>query len=965
MRHFLTVCLLILATAGYSQFVTQGSATPIGPTCFRLNPDAQSQIGYVWLTNRIDLDQPFEISCQVFLGFNDGGADGVSIILQNMGTMATGVGAGGIGYQGMSPSLAIEFDTFVNGWDAPANGNDHIAVMANGIQDHLNPAGNLAGPVDILSTSGNAEDGQLHDVNIIWNPFVDSLKIYVDCDLRLQLQYDIVGNIFGGSSQVFVGAAGATGGARNQHQFCLNDIRFNLDTLYSCAGDTISLDAGPGTAFTWANSYNISSNNTKVTEVWPDVDTTYLVIATDSCGFPSRRLFTVITTDPSTIDPNLGSDFSFCQGDSVVYDLVRPEVSDYLWQDGSTSPSFTIDAAGIYWAELSNICGTQRDSVEASILLPPTVDLGPDDILCQGDSVSLSVPVPNATFTWQDNPVFSDSTFTVDGPGTYTVLVSNTCGSDSDTIIFEEALSPSFELGNDTTICDGTPLTLDASTVAGTNFLWQDGSTDSTFTVSQSGQYFVTASNSCGSFSDTIDVDFNLTPDIDLGNDTSFCQGNTLTLDATWTPGSSYIWQNGDTSSVVTATVSSLYEVIVVNSCGFDRDSVLIQVIEPPMGGFLAEEGLICDNEPDTLRTGFSGPSFDFQWQDNSTDSIFVATQEGFYFVRVSNECGSASDSTTLTASISPEVDLGDDFEVCEDQTIFLDAFWPDATYLWSDGLTTSNREVNVEGSFEVEVTNQCGTVSDSVRITHLFPPEPVDLGMDMTFCEGDSLVLDASQADIFPPVFYRWQDGSENPTYVVRRSSDISVVVSNECGEESDNSSYTFISTPTVNILGDSILCEGNDEEILLEARSNLTDIDLIWQNGSGEPFIEVTEPGLYFVTASNDCASGSDSLNIVSRFCECEIDAPTAFTPNDDGLNDDFQFFPNCDLREGSWAIYDRWGNKLFESSDINATWNGKNNNGTLVQEGVYVWVYEYNYLGEGEIQIKTESGTITVLR
>lgn len=967
MRQYITALLLLVSTASFGQFVTNGSAVPIAPPgCFRLTPDQQSQLGYVWLTDQLDLSQPFELSLEVFLGFNDG-ADGMAIIFQQVSTSVTGIGAGGMGYQGINNSVAIEFDTFINTQygDTVAVGADHMAVMINGDPNHGNPAANIAGPVNILATSPNAEDGQMHEVDILWNPFVDSMEIYVDCDLRLAFQYDFINNVFSGNPLVYAGAAGATGGARNEHRFCVKDILFNLDTVYACAGDTITLDAGPGTAFTWASTYNIASPFTKQTQVWPAVDTSYLVIATDTCGFLSRRLIRVVTTDPATIDAGLDSAVAFCNGTNYTFNVYRPEVTQYMWQDGTPDSVYTVDAAGTYWVELTNICGTQRDSVDVNLLFPPVVDLGPDDTLCVGSTRLLDLPIPNVTFLWNDNGMFTDSTFLVSSPGETTVLVTNSCGSTADTIEFFEGLFPSVELGVDTTICDEPSFVLDATTLSNTSYLWQDNSTNPTFTATQTGEYYVSANNLCGTVNDTINLTFDQKPLINLGNDTTYCEGNSLMLDATWTPTSSYIWQNGDTSSIVNATVSSLYEVIVVNGCGFDRDSIRIDVIQPPEPGFLEDSSLLCDGMPDTLRTGYSDPIFSHEWNDFSTDSTLVVTETGVYSVRVSNICGFAEDQTIVTASTSPVVDLGDDFEVCSDQTIYLEAFWPGATYQWNDGLNIPSREVTEEGVFSVNVSNECGTVQDSVSITHLLPPDPVDLGQDMTICQGDSVILDASQPDVFPPVFYRWQDGSEEPIYLVERTANISVVVSNECGESTDNAAYTVIPNVDAEIIGDSVICNGTNEEITLTARSTADEVEYFWQNGSGESTFLVSDSGLYSVTISNSCSSASDSITIITRFCECVIDAPTAFTPNDDGLNDVFRLFPNCDIRQGTWAVFDRWGNKLFESEDIMARWDGKNKQGKLVQEGVYVWVYQYNYLGEGEEQVLTNTGTVTLLR
>ncbi|MEO0897562.1 MAG: gliding motility-associated C-terminal domain-containing protein [Bacteroidota bacterium] len=964
MRHIFTILLCCAASMAFGQIQLNGTANFISPNCIQLNPDVQSVSGSAYITERVNIKAPFEFSCEVFVGFNDGGADGLALVLQNVGPTALGVGAGGMGYQGISPSVAIEFDTFINPWDSATFPNDHIAIMANGVQDHRIAVNNLAGPVNLLATSGNAEDGQFHDVNITWNPFTDSMRVYVDCSLRLEMEYDIVNNIFGGDSLVYVGVSAATGGARNEHRFCVKDIFYNLDTLYSCAGDTLDLDAGPGTAFTWATNYNISSLTTKETRVWPDQDTAYLVIATDSCGFPSRRIFIVRTTDPATIQPTI-DDSTLCIGDVATFLAFNPLVESYQWQDGSTDSALTVTTGGTYWVERTNICGTVRDSFDVVDQDVPTFDLGPDDTLCQGTTVLLDIPVPNANFIWLDNPLFTDSTFLVANPGEYTVVVSNACGVTRDTIEFFEVLPPTFELGNDTTICDGNPYTLSALGGPDATFEWQDGSTNPTFEVTASGVYFVTGTNVCGTFSDTITIDFNLVPDINLGNDTLFCVGSTLTLDATWTPGSSYIWQNGDSMSTFTVSETGTYEVIVVNACGFDRDSIRIEIIEAPVGGFLPDTSLICDNMPDTLRTGYSRDIYTHTWQDLSTDSILPINSAGFYFVTVSNACGTASDSTIGRESISPEVDLGDSFEICEGQIISLDALWPGATYAWSTGATTSSIDVSDAAVYRVNVTNECGTVTDSTEVIALTPPEPFDLGEDQELCEGDSVLLDVSQPNVNPSVFYRWQDGTTNPTYLVKESQPISVVISNECGIETDLVNFVFQPLPDAFIQGDSILCQDVVGGNTLNVVSTIEGVDYLWNNGSGETSILAADPGTYYVLATNGCGVASDTLELVERFCTCEVYVPTAFSPNDDGFNDDFRMFPQCNIQSGGWKIFDRWGQMVFETEDPTALWDGVHRRGGLCPEGVYVWTYEYTYIGEGELQIKTATGTVTLLK
>ncbi len=105
----------------------------------------------------------------------------------------------------------------------------------------------------------------------------------------------------------------------------------------------------------------------------------------------------------------------------------------------------------------------------------------------------------------------------------------------------------SLSLGNDTILCYSDSLSINLTKECSTTFLWQNLSTDSFFIITQPGTYWVQVSNSCFTFSDTILVDFSTSPVIDLGNNTTLCQGNVMFLDAT-TIKASYLWQNNSTN---------------------------------------------------------------------------------------------------------------------------------------------------------------------------------------------------------------------------------------------------------------------------------------------------------------------------------------------------------------------------------------------------------------------------------
>lgn len=131
---------------------------------------------------------------------------------------------------------------------------------------------------------------------------------------------------------------------------------------------------------------------------------------------------------------NLGEDTILCLGDSLILNATTSK-STYLWQDSSTNPTFTVTQSGTYWVQVSiNNCKT-IDTINVSNDSYPTIDLGIDTMLCQGDTLKLNASTPNAIYKWQDNSMLP--TFYVTSQGTYWVEVKNNCGITSDTINIE------------------------------------------------------------------------------------------------------------------------------------------------------------------------------------------------------------------------------------------------------------------------------------------------------------------------------------------------------------------------------------------------------------------------------------------------------------------------------------------------------------------------------------------------
>ncbi|MBI1781155.1 MAG: gliding motility-associated C-terminal domain-containing protein [Sphingobacteriales bacterium] len=276
---------------------------------------------------------------------------------------------------------------------------------------------------------------------------------------------------------------------------------------------------------------------------------------------------------------NLGNDSLLCGSASYT---INPQTNGqslkYLWQDGSSSSSYTANKDGLYWLELTDTstgCIT-KDSINLLFRAIPQVDLGPDLKKCENDQVVLSTTIANANYLWNDGS--TNNSITVSNSGNYWVEVNGGgCKKrDSINIVFNKY--PVISLGNDTTLCEGSTLVLDAGNI-GMHYQWQDNSISQTQIVKSTGIIWVKVTNVNCSVADTINVAYLDKPAFSLGNDTSICEGTTIKLDPDIKKGTNltYQWSNGADSSHLAVTGEGNYWLQLSNSCGIAKDNIVIR----------------------------------------------------------------------------------------------------------------------------------------------------------------------------------------------------------------------------------------------------------------------------------------------------------------------------------------------------------------------------------------------------
>ena len=348
-----------------------------------------------------------------------------------------------------------------------------------------------------------------------------------------------------------------------------------------------------------------------------------------------------------------------CQGDSTYFTISDiTNLDSVRWDFGDpasglsnfsslTSPKHVFSDTGTYIVQAiidyspAFIGSAVHDTIYDTLRIVnfPVVDLGPDTTHCGTIELVYNVTFPGTSYQWQNND--TTALHTVKSSGVYWVELTNSCGSNSDTVVvnYIDSVKIPFQF-EDTTICVGSELVLDVSQSTVANYLWQDSSTNPIFIAKEAGMYWVEVTNACDMESHAFVLNIRFPPEVYLGEDTTLCRKNIMVLDA-GNVGSSYLWQDGSTGQYMHIVNDGIYWVEVSNNCAVDNDSLLATLSYPPVFD-LGEDTIIC--EDDQLMLNAYNKASTYVWQDQSTNPFLLVEKRGTYEVRVKNACGIKSD---------------------------------------------------------------------------------------------------------------------------------------------------------------------------------------------------------------------------------------------------------------------------------------------------------------------------------
>jgi uncharacterized repeat protein (TIGR01451 family) len=288
-------------------------------------------------------------------------------------------------------------------------------------------------------------------------------------------------------------------------------------------------------------------------------------------------------------------------------------------------------------------CATPSSTITAS---------GPTTF-CSGGSVTLSVPaVAGNTYLWSN--LATTSSITVTAPGSYSVTVTNGLGcssSSSPTNVTVNAIpTATITASGPTTFCAGGSVTLSAPAILGNTFLWSNGATTPSITVTATGSYFVTVTrNSCSATSASVNVTANTAPSatITASGPTTFCAGGSVTLDAPAGAGFTYLWSNSATTQSITVTASGSYSVTVTDASGCSAVSSPTAVnVTPAPSATITAPATVAASSTGNIASVAAGPAGTlYSW---SISGGAIATGQGTPSIAFS-----AGNTTALTLGVN------------------------------------------------------------------------------------------------------------------------------------------------------------------------------------------------------------------------------------------------------------------------------------------------------------------------
>lgn len=678
-----------------------------------------------------------------------------------------------------------------------------------------------------------------------------------------------------------------------------------------CEGGSVELTASSGYAsYLWSNGETTQS-------IVVTTFGTYSVTATDATGcasLPSNEI-TVNVHMLFVPDITITGSTDLCQGESVV--LTAPAgYAVYQWNNGQTSQSITVTTAGVYNVTLTDAFGcVSLPSADITVTvhpIPATPDItaGGPLSFCAGGSVTLSAPAGYASYLWSNGE--TTQSILVTNSGVFSVIVGdlngcNSLSSASVTVnVHPYPATPSITASGPTTFCKGGSVVLTASS-GYASYLWSNGETTQSITVTTSGSYTVVVSDNIGCASQpsapmSVTVLQAPTPNIVANGPVSFCTGGSVVLSA---PAgfAAYLWSNGETTQDITVTTSGSYYVQITDANGCLSDpsnTIVVNVYAPTVPPVITASGptTICDGESVVLTAPAGYASY--SWSNGQTTQSIVVTVAGDYHVVVTdaNGCSSAmSNIIHVTVVPLPDADAGPNDAICAGSSYLITGatasnysslVWTssgsgsfvnngtlNATYIPSAGDISTGHVIL---TLSATGNGPCTMDAQSSMLLSIIKAPTANAGPDFNICEGSNINISGAMASNYQSVSWSttgtgtFLNGNTlTPTYIPSTADINSGLVSltlnawpyAPCATPATDALLVTINrAPQVFAGANASICPPDQYTTLTATASHCT--HLMWSTNGTGTFTDPTSLVTVYNPSSADITNGSVTLTL-----------------------------------------------------------------------------------------------------
>jgi gliding motility-associated-like protein len=905
------------------------------------------QNGAIWACSGINLNQSFKLTFTANFGTNAASGDGMAFLLQTEGVpQVIGGRGGGLGYaqgdgggcQGgtcpITPSVAVEFDTWDN---SPAGSGglndiaaDHTSIQTNGIMT----AGNtLSGPISCLTSGASIRDGANHTICITWDPALNRYIVYFDGVLRMQYN----GNIrtaFADPTNVYWGFTGASGGGAQTQSVCSASLLTNIASpSCSCTAPVATATPNPQTICSGnPTGVSLSSSVGGTTFAWSTTANANITGETTSGGSGST-ITDVLTNTTNTTQ-------------SVTY-TVTPTASGCVGT--AITVPVTVNPAPAITAMTNTVC--------SGVAFSSTPANGTNGVVPAGTTYSWSAPTVSGGLTGgasgtNQSSIGGTLTNPTNTAQTATYIVTPTAGSCAGatftvtvTVNTRPAINPMTAATCSGIAFNSTPVNATNGVVpAGTTYSWSAPTVTGGLTGGASG----TNQSSIGGT---------------LTNPTNTAQTATYTV--TPTSGSC-----SGSSFVLTVTVNPVPPVPTVSTTA-------------PTCLVSGTSTITNYNGALTYVFAPSGPSV------GALGSISGMTAGTNYTVTASN--GICTSGLSLPFSIAAQLTVpsvptvSTTAPTCSSSgTATITNYNGALTYVFLPAGPTAGALGVISGmtagtNYTVEASNgSCSSgVSSSFSIAaQLIVPSVPTINTVAPTClvSGMSMITNYNGALTYEFAPSGPSVGALGSISGMTAGTNYTVTASNETCTSTASATFSIAAqfiVPSAPLAGtDSTYCSN---WIIAEMTVSGTGGTYTWYTdpmltlssefGTGSSIMPANTIGTitYYVTETlNGCEGLASSVTITIQ--DCEIIVPTAFTPDNDGINDVWEIVDLDEVYPNNIVtVFNRWGNVVYQSEEGNyggIPWDGTYI-GNPLPVASYYFVIDFN-----EPEITPRTGTVSIL-